>query len=132
MQSLDVSEEYLNEFKDDLNLPQYLYSPIFVQDIKQIKKSGLSPNISNKSWNDNLENFIFLTINSDFAGEIAKESNKVNPSVKESIFILQFDTEKLNKNNIFIYNFPENKRERLYVYHGELSYQLVNIAFSYE
>lgn len=133
MSTLELVEEtYINEMNDSLELPRYLYSPVFIRDLQEIKKNGLTPSISNKSWNDDLHNLIFLTSNQNYAGELAKSSNKVDISTKDSVFILKFDTQKINKNNLFLYNNPIKERERVYVYHGNLPYELVELAFSYE
>lgn len=126
-----IEETYVNEFKDQLNLPTYLYAPIYVRYLKEIKEFGLNPNISNLSWNDNLRDLIFLTANPEYAGQIAASSKKVNIDCRESIFLLKIESKKLNRNNIFIYDQSENEKGTIFVYQGDIPYSLVTIAFSF-
>lgn len=132
MKTLECFEpKIVEEFQDDLILPKYIYTSIYINNIKEIKESGLSPIISSLSWNDSVRGTIFFTENADFAGLLADESNKVKPDYKECIFILKVKSTNLNKDNVFIYNQSENPNENIYLYHESLSYDSVEIAFSY-
>ena len=132
MKTLESFEpKIVEEFQDDLNLPEYLYTSIYIKNIKEIKELGLCPTISSLSWNDSVRGTIFFTKNRDFAGLLADQSNKVDSEYKECIFILKVESNKLNKDNIFIYNQSENPNENIYLYHNSISYDLVDIAFSY-
>lgn len=124
-------EYYVDEFEHDLVLPEYLYTSIYIEHMNEIKSKGLTPDISNLSWNDSLLNFIFLTVDSEYAGYLADSSNKINFESKECIFILKIKTNKLNKNNIFVYTLSENPKENIYLYQGSLPYSMVEIAYSY-
>ncbi len=126
-----IEETDINEFQDHLDLPQYLYAPIYVRNLKEIKESGLTPEISNLSWNETLKDFIFLTTDQEYAGNLALSSNKVNASIKESVFLLQIESNKLNTNSVFIYSDDGNSKENVFVHHGTIPYSLVNIAFSF-
>lgn len=132
MKKLESFEsKIVEEFQDDLNLPEYLYTSIYINNIKEIKESGLSPIISNLSWNDSVRGTIFFTECRDYAGLLADESNSVYSYYKECIFILKVKSTNLNKDNMFIYNQSENSNENIYLYHNSLPYDLVEIAFSY-
>lgn len=132
MKTLEIFESgTIEEFQNEIILPEYLYTSIYIKNIKNIKKFGLSPDISNLSWNDSVRGTIFFTENRDFAGLLADDSNKVKSDFKECIFILKVKSDKLNLDNIFIYNQSENPNENIYLYHSSLSYDLVEIAFSY-
>lgn len=127
----ELVEYYVDEFEHNLVLPEYLYTSIYIEHMNEIKSKGLTPDISNLSWNESLLGFIFLTEDSEYAGHLADSSNKINFDSKECIFILKIKTDKLNKNNIFVYTISENPKENIYLYHGSFSYSLVNIAYSY-
>jgi len=132
MEHIELIEEAdINEFQDQLDIPKYLYAPIYVRNLKEIKENGLTPEISNLSWNENLKDFIFLTSDREYAGNLALSSNKVNANLKESVFLLQIDSSSLNVNNVFIYNQNENLNETVFVHHGTLPYSVVDIAFSF-
>ena len=132
MKILEIFESGITEeFQNEIVLPEYLYTSIYVVDINKIKESGLSPDISGLSWNDSVRGTIFFTEHRDFAGILADGSTKVNPDDKECIFILKVKSNKLNLDNIFIYNQSENPNENIYLYHDSISYDLVDIAFSY-
>jgi hypothetical protein len=132
MKTLEIFESgIIEEYQNELVLPEYLYTSIYVVDINKIKESGLSPDISGLSWNDSVRGTIFFTEHRDFAGILADGSNKVNPNNKECIFILKVKSDNLNPDNIFIYNQSENPNENIYLYHSSLPYDLVEIAFSY-
>lgn len=132
MEAIEIIEEmHTNEFNDQLLLPEYVYAPIYVRHLNEIKKSGLTPDMSNLSWSDKLNDFVFLTSTIDYAGELALLSDKVKNDCKDSIFILKINTKNLNTSNIFIYNESENQRENVFVYLGTIPYSIVEIAFSY-
>jgi hypothetical protein len=132
MKTLEIFESgIIEEYQNELVLPEYLYTSIYIVDINKIKESGLSPDISGLSWNDSVRGTIFFTEHRDFAGILADGSTKVNPDYKECIFILKVKSENLNLDNIFIYNQSENSNENIYLYHSSLPYKLVELSFSY-
>jgi hypothetical protein len=132
MEAIEINEEmHTNEFNDQLLLPKYVYAPIYVRHLNEIKKSGLTPDMSNLSWSDKLNDFVFLTSNIDYAGKLALLSDKVGIECKDSVFILKINTKNLNRHNIFIYNESDNHKEHVFVYLGTIPYSIVEIAFSY-
>lgn len=126
-----MEEQFFNEFENELSLPEYIYTSVYVTNIHEIRTLGLTPDISSISWNDFVSGFVFLTEYSQYAGQIADISNKVDSDLKEYIFILKIKTNSLNINNIFIYNLSENPRENMYVYHGSISPSSITSIFSY-
>jgi hypothetical protein len=132
MKTSEILEETMyNEFETELVLPEYLYSSCYITNINELKLLGLTPQISNLSWSNAIDRFVFLTECKEYAGKISDSSDTVDSDLKEYIFILKILTKDLNNNNIFIYNLSDKSQENVYVYHGTIPKSSIIRIFSY-
>jgi hypothetical protein len=63
---------------------------------------------------------------------MAKESDKADSDMKENIFIMKINTDKLNQNLIFKYNESKNTNQSIFLYHGNIPYECVQMIYVFE
>jgi len=126
------TESVISSEEDSIELPRYLYHVIYVCDILRIKKYGIEPEISQKAYNEYVNGCIFLSTEANLLVKMAKESDKADSDMKENIFIMKINTDKLNQNLIFKYNESKNTNQSIFLYHGNIPYECVQMIYVFE
>lgn len=92
MNLLDIIEEVEKE---------YLYHATYMPLLPSIKKEGLNPKISKKSW-DISGNYVYLSPDRDAAESYAETSDKVPDSYLDEIVVLKVDKNLLDKHKLTV------------------------------
>lgn len=103
----------------------YLYHATYKQLLPSIKKKGLDPNISKKSW-DFSRNYVYLSPDRDVAESYAETSDSVPEEYIDSIVILRVKRNLLDKNKLSVDK--NNKSEDTLQYSGVIPWRILEIA----
>lgn len=87
---------------------EYLYHSTYRQLIPSIKRQGLNPNISKKSWSFS-GNYVYLSPDKDVAESYAETSDNVPEEYLDNIITLRVNRKDLNKNSLSV---DENNKSK--------------------
>lgn len=104
---------------------KYLYHATYTPLIPSIKKSGLNPNISKKSW-DFSGHYVYLSPDKDVAESYAETSDNVPEEYLDQIVVFRIKVSSLDTNKLSIDN--NNKARDTYQYTETIPWNLLNIV----
>lgn len=104
---------------------EYLYHATYKQLIPSIKKQGLNPNISKKSWSFS-GNYVYLSPDKDVAESYAETSDNVPEEYLDQIVVFRIKVSSLDTNKLSIDN--NNKARDTYQYTEIIPWNLLNIV----
>jgi len=122
----DIIKKIIKEEIDKMQIPQYLYHATYKPLLKKIKEFGLDSSRGRQLWDDSVKGYTYLSDDKDYAASFAESTDAEIPdSWIDNIIILTIDTNKIDKEKLFIDTNNTDEQNSTFEYHGVIPFSSI-------